>query len=97
MSQSFELWKTVPSRSYQTRILQGNHASFVTGFSRGICDTEGMERKDTHVKRKIETKSQKKEPPYLTQIRDIATDVGVDDLSTRHDWYAHGRRDDEKQ
>jgi hypothetical protein len=50
------------------------------------------------VKRKIETKSPKKEPPYpLTQIRDIAIDVGVDDLSTRHSWYAHGRRDDEKQ
>lgn len=31
----------------------------------------------------------------LTQILEIATDMGVDDLSTRHDWYAHGKRDDE--
>jgi hypothetical protein len=50
------------------------------------------------VERTIETKSMKKEPPYpLTQILDIATDVGVDDLSIKHDWYAHGRRDDQKQ
>lgn len=50
------------------------------------------------VVRTIEAKSSKKEPPYpLNQILDIATDVGVDDLSTRHNWYAHGKRDDEKQ
>jgi predicted DNA-binding antitoxin AbrB/MazE fold protein len=46
------------------------------------------------VVRTIETKAPRKETLYpLTQILDIATDVGVDDLSTRHDWYAHGRRD----
>jgi len=50
------------------------------------------------VERTIETKAPREETPYpLTQILDIAIDVGVDDLSTRHDWYAHGRRDDEKQ
>ena len=50
-------------------------------------------RRFTHVKRKIETKSSKKGPPYpLIQILDIATDVGVDDISTRHSWYAHGRQ-----
>ncbi len=27
----------------------------------------------------------------LTAIGRLAIDMGVDDLSTRHDWYAHGR------
>lgn len=50
------------------------------------------------VVRTIETKAPRKEPPYpLTQILDIATDVGVDDLSTKHDWYGYGRRDDAKR
>ncbi len=26
----------------------------------------------------------------LTTIRELATDMGVTDLSTRHGWYAHG-------
>ncbi|MBI4530765.1 MAG: DUF104 domain-containing protein, partial [Candidatus Latescibacteria bacterium] len=26
----------------------------------------------------------------LTEILRLATDMGVTDLSTRHDWYAHG-------
>ena len=44
----------------------------------------------------IETKAPREEPPYpLTQILELATDMGVDDLSIRHDWYAHGRSDDE--
>jgi len=30
----------------------------------------------------------------LTAIRRLAVDMGVSDLSTRHDWYAHGRIDD---
>ena len=48
------------------------------------------------VERTIEAKAQREEPPYpLTQILEIATDMGVDDLSIRHDWYAHGKRDDE--
>jgi hypothetical protein len=49
------------------------------------------------VERTIE-KAPREETLYpLTQILDIATDIGVEDLSTRHDWYAHGRRDDEIQ
>jgi len=48
------------------------------------------------IERAIEAKASREEPPYpLTQILEIATDMGVDDLSIRHDWYAHGRRDDE--
>lgn len=35
------------------------------------------------------------EEPYpLTEIARMAVDMGVTDLSTRHDWYAHGRVDD---
>jgi hypothetical protein len=29
----------------------------------------------------------------LTEIAQMAVDMGVTDLSTRHDWYAHGRID----
>ena len=32
----------------------------------------------------------------LTEIALLATDMGVTDLSTRHDWYAHGRVADER-
>jgi len=64
----------------------------------GSVDLDVGKRYVLIVERTIETKSTRKEPPYpLTQILDIATDVGVDDLSTKLDWYAHGRRDDEKQ
>ncbi|MBI4493848.1 MAG: antitoxin family protein [Chloroflexi bacterium] len=31
----------------------------------------------------------------LTEIARLATDMGVPDLSTRHNWYAHGRVGDE--
>ncbi len=35
------------------------------------------------------------EPDYpLTEIGRLATDMGVTDLSTRHDRYAHGRVED---
>ena len=48
------------------------------------------------VERIIETTTPRESSLYpLTQILEIATDMGVDDLSTRHDWYAHGKRDDE--
>lgn len=30
----------------------------------------------------------------LTEILDLATDMGVPDLSARHSWYAHGRLED---
>jgi predicted DNA-binding antitoxin AbrB/MazE fold protein len=30
----------------------------------------------------------------LSAIASLATDMGVDDLSTRHSWYAHGRLED---
>jgi excisionase family DNA binding protein len=30
------------------------------------------------------------EPYALTTIRDLATDMGVDDLAARHTYYAHG-------
>ena len=33
----------------------------------------------------------------LSQILTFATDMGVTDLSTRHDWYAHGRLEDDKR
>ena len=44
------------------------------------------------VERTFEAKAPREEPPYpLTKILEIATDMGVDDLSIRHDWYAHGK------
>ncbi len=43
------------------------------------------------VKRTAEAKPPREESAYpLTRILELATDMGVDDLSTRHDWYAHG-------
>jgi hypothetical protein len=64
----------------------------------GSVDLDVGKRYVLTVVRTIESKVQRKEQPYpLTKILDIATDVGVDDLSIKHDWYAHGRRDDEKQ
>ena len=64
----------------------------------GSVDLDVGKRYVLIVERTIETKNKRKEPSYpLTQILDIATDVGVDDLSIRHDWYAYRRRDDEKQ
>jgi hypothetical protein len=33
----------------------------------------------------------------LTQLLTLATDMGVTDLSTHHDWYAHGRLEDAKR
>jgi hypothetical protein len=36
------------------------------------------------------------QPDYpLTQLRRLATDMGVTDLSTRHSWYAHGHIEDD--
>jgi hypothetical protein len=59
-------------------------------------DLEVGKRYVLTVERTIEAKALREEPPYpLTKILEIATDMGVDDLSIRHDWYAHGRRDDE--
>ena len=31
----------------------------------------------------------------LTQLRRLATDMGITDLSTRHSWYAHGHIEDD--
>ena len=62
----------------------------------GSVDLDVGTRYILTVERTTEAKAPREEPPYpLTQILEIATDMGVDDLSTRHDWYAHGRRDDE--
>lgn len=59
-------------------------------------DLEVGKRYVLTVERTVEAKAPREEPPYpLTQILDIATDMGIDDFSIRHDWYAHGRRDDE--
>ena len=33
----------------------------------------------------------------LTKILTLATDMGVTDLSTRHNWYAHGHREDDER
>jgi predicted DNA-binding antitoxin AbrB/MazE fold protein len=36
------------------------------------------------------------QPDYpLTQLRRLAPDMGVTDLSTRHSWYAHGHIEDD--
>lgn len=40
----------------------------------------------------VEQKAQAEGETYpLSTIASLATDMGVDDLSTRHSWYAHGR------
>lgn len=31
----------------------------------------------------------------LSRLREMATDLGIDDFSVRHDWYAHGRLPDD--
>jgi hypothetical protein len=31
----------------------------------------------------------------LTRLREMATDLGIDDFASRHDWYAHGRLPDD--
>ncbi|MBI2877025.1 MAG: antitoxin family protein [Candidatus Tectomicrobia bacterium] len=33
----------------------------------------------------------------LTEILELATDMGVTDLSTRHNWYAHGRMEGDRR
>ena len=59
-------------------------------------DLEWNTRYVLTVVRTFGAKASRVEPPYpLTKIVEIATDMGVDDLSIRHDWYAHGRRNDE--
>ncbi len=35
------------------------------------------------------------EPYPLTQLRELAVDMGVDDLAANHDYYAHGLIPDE--
>ena len=36
------------------------------------------------------------QPDYpLTQLRRLATDMGITDLSARHSWYAHGHIEDD--
>ncbi len=42
-----------------------------------------------------ETAAEKELPEHpLTLIGKFATDMGVDDLSSRHNWYAHGSLED---
>ena len=44
-----------------------------------------------HLREPIEDVDPHAEDP-LTKIERMAVDMGVDDLSIRHTWYAHGRR-----
>jgi hypothetical protein len=48
------------------------------------------------IEREEEAKTEEEIYP-LSQILACATDMGVTDLSTRHDWYAHGRLEDDKR
>ena len=48
------------------------------------------------IEREAEEKTEEETYP-LTTILTLATDMGVTDLSTRHDWYAHSRREDDKR
>ncbi len=48
----------------------------------------------------VEPEEEKKaaEETYpLTQLLELATDMGVTDLSARHSWYAHGRVEGDKR
>jgi Flp pilus assembly protein TadD len=49
-----------------------------------------------HNLRLLREKSQASTKPThpLSKLRSFATDMGVTDLATRHDYYAHGRRED---
>jgi len=45
------------------------------------------------VQREVASDDVSESTPYPpTEIAALATDMGVDDLSTRHDWYAHATR-----
>lgn len=49
------------------------------------------------VEREEEREERKVEEAYpLTHILELATDMGVTDLSTRHNWYAHGHPEDDR-
>ena len=48
------------------------------------------------IEREEEEKTEKETYP-LTQLLALATDMGVTNLSTRHDWYTHGRLEDDKR
>lgn len=48
------------------------------------------------IEREAEAKTDEETYP-LTKILTLATDMGVTDLSARHDWYAHGHRKDDKR
>ena len=48
------------------------------------------------IEREAEAKIDEETYP-LTKILTLATDMGVQDLSTRHDWYAHGHREDDER
>lgn len=48
------------------------------------------------IERAITPELDKDEEPYpLTQLREIAIDMGVDDFAANHDYYAHGLIPDE--
>jgi hypothetical protein len=58
----------------------------------GPVDLEPNRRYLVTIERQIEGEKTSEECAYpLTQILELATDMGVTDLSTRHSWYAHGR------
>ena len=62
----------------------------------GTVDLEMGKRYILSIK-KLTGEEKKKELDYpLTQILDIAADMGVDDLSIRHAWYAHMGLDEEE-
>lgn len=44
----------------------------------------------------VEAGAEQEEPYVLTKLARMATDMGVDDLAARHDWYAHGRLPDDE-
>ena len=48
------------------------------------------------IEREAEERAEEESYP-LTKILTLATDMGVTDLSTRHDWYAHGRFEDDER
>ena len=48
------------------------------------------------IEREEEEKAEEETYP-LTKILTLATDMGVTDLSTRHNWYAHGHLEGDKR
>jgi hypothetical protein len=59
------------------------------------AEAPGETTAETTAARIAEAEPDSEEPYVLTTLREMALDMGVDDLASNHDWYAHGRLPDD--